>query len=86
MSERQIETYKLGDVRVVISEADRPDKVHVDCNDGSFHSEFTVRMYESKHYKRHMNQKIVKAYREAREESRPGVGQGPEPESNPGVG
>lgn len=62
---KPIESYNLGDIKVVISESDQPEKVHVDCNDGSFHSEFTVRVYEYKHYKRHMNQTILKAYREA---------------------
>ena len=69
---KPIESYHLGDIKVVISESDLPEKVHVDCNDGSFHSEFTVRVYEYKHYKRHMNQTIVKAYREAQAGEAPG--------------
>jgi len=59
---RTIESYKLGKVAVVISETDDKDRLHVDCNDGNYHSEFTVRRYEYNHYKRHMNQKITLAY------------------------
>lgn len=60
---KEIESYKLGKVQVVISEKDDyPSKLHVDCNDGSYHSEFTIRRYEYENYKRHMNQKITLAY------------------------
>ncbi len=59
---KEIESYKLGNVQVVISEAEQPNKLHVDCNDGNYHSEFTVRRYEYENYKRHMNQKITIAY------------------------
>ena len=59
-----IESYKLGDVQVEISETDHPQKLKVECNDGNYHSEFTVREYEFKNYKRHMNQRIKKAYDE----------------------
>ena len=59
---KKIESYKLGTVQVVISETDQPNKLHVDCNDGTYHSEFTVRQYEYENYKRHMNQKITLAY------------------------
>lgn len=57
-----VETYNLGKVKVVISETDNKDHLHVDCNDGNYHSEFTVRRYEYENYKRHMNQKITLAY------------------------
>lgn len=57
-----IESYKLGNIAVEISEADNPEKLKVDCNDGNYHSEFTVRKYEYKNYKRHMNQRIKNAY------------------------
>jgi len=63
-----IESYKLGDVRVEISETDHPQKLKVECNDGNYHSEFTVREYEYKNYKRHMNQRIKKAYDEQYQE------------------
>jgi hypothetical protein len=59
---KKVESYKLGNVQVVISETDQPSKLHVDCNDGTYHSEFTVRRYEYENYKRHMNQKITTAY------------------------
>lgn len=63
-----IESYKLGKVKVVITETDTPNKLHVDCNDGTYHSEFTVRKYEYENYKRHMNQKITLAYNKQYEE------------------
>lgn len=57
-----IESYKLGDIEVEISETDHPQKLKVVCNDGNYRSEFTVRKYEYKNYKRHMNQRIKTAY------------------------
>lgn len=59
---KEIESYNLGKVRVVITETKDPNRLHVDCNDGNYHSEFTVRLYEYENYKRHMNQKITTAY------------------------
>lgn len=59
-----IASYKLGDVQVEITETDNPEKLKVDCNDGNYHSEFTVRKYEYENYKRHMNQRIKNAYKE----------------------
>lgn len=61
----EIESYKLGEIRVTISETDNPERVNIDCNDGNYHSAFTVSKYEYKHYKRHLNQKITLAYRHA---------------------
>lgn len=66
--EKEIESYKLGSIQVIISETDDPNKFNVDCNDGNYHSEFTVRKYEYENYKRHMNQKISNAYRKQHEE------------------
>lgn len=60
---KEVESYKLGNIQVVITEAESNDKLHVDCNDGNFHSEFRVRRYEYENYKRHMNQKITTAYK-----------------------
>lgn len=59
---KEIESYKLGNVQVVISETEQDNKLQVDCNDGNYHSAFTVRRYEYENYKRHMNQKITIAY------------------------
>lgn len=59
----EVASYKLGNIRVKITETENPDHLHVDCNDGNFHSGFTVRVYEYENYKRHMNQKITTAYR-----------------------
>ncbi|MDX1639263.1 MAG: hypothetical protein R3281_14960 [Balneolaceae bacterium] len=59
-----IETYKLGSIRVTITESDHPKKLHVECNDGNYHSAFTIRKYEYENYKRHMNQRIKDAFKE----------------------
>lgn len=59
-----VESYKLGSIEVEISETDNPEKLKVVCNDGNYRSEFTVRKYEYKNYKRHMNQRIKNAYDE----------------------
>lgn len=59
---KTLETYKLGTIKIIISETDDPNRLKVDCNDGEYHSEFTVSRYEHQNYKRHMNQKITKAY------------------------
>jgi hypothetical protein len=67
----EVESYKLGKVRVVITETENPEKLHVDCNDGTYHSGFTVSRYEFKNYKRHMNQKITTAYRNQYEQEEP---------------
>lgn len=60
---KEVESYNLGDIRVVITQTVDPNKLSVDCNDGNYHSEFKVSRYEFKNYKRHMNQKITKAYK-----------------------
>ena len=60
---KEIESYKLGNINVVITETENPNRLHVDCNDGTYHSEFAVRVYEYENYKRHMNQKISTAYK-----------------------
>ena len=65
---KEIESYKLGNIQVIITETDNPNKFHVDCNDGTYHSEFTVRKYELDNYKRHMNQKIKNGYKAQYEE------------------
>lgn len=60
---KEVESYKLGNIQVVITQTDQKNRLHVDCNDGNYHSEFTVRQYEYEHYKRHMNKKISTAYK-----------------------
>lgn len=59
-----IESYKLGSIRVTISESEHPQKLDVECDDGTYHSSFTVRRYEYENYRRHMNQRIKDAYKE----------------------
>jgi len=63
-----IESYNLGSVHVEISETKQSDKLQVECNDGNYHSSFSVSKYEYKNYKRHMNQRISNAYKEQYEE------------------
>ncbi|PKD42706.1 hypothetical protein [Rhodohalobacter barkolensis] len=65
---KEVDSYKLGNIQVIISETDDPNKFNVDCNDGTYHSEFTVRKYEYENYKRHMNQKIKNGYKAQYEE------------------
>ncbi|MCC5941316.1 MAG: hypothetical protein JJU37_07210 [Balneolaceae bacterium] len=60
---KELDSYKLGNIRVVITEPHDPNRLHVDCNDGNYHSGFTIRVYEYENYKRHMNQKITTAYK-----------------------
>lgn len=65
---KQVASYKLGSVQVQITETDDPQKLRVQCNDGNYRSEFTIRRYEYNHYKRHMNQRITKAFNEPYDE------------------
>ncbi len=60
----EVESYKLGTIEINIVETDNPKKLKVICNDGNYRSEFTIREYEYKNYKRHMNQRIKNAYKE----------------------
>lgn len=64
----EIASYKLGAVRVRITETDHPEKLRVECNDGNYRSEFIVRKYEYNNYKRHMNQRIKNAFNEQYDE------------------
>ena len=57
-----IESYKLGKIKVTITQDDRPNKLLVQCFDGEYKSEFTVSEYEFKNYRRLMNQRITDAY------------------------
>lgn len=64
-----IDSYSLGSIKVEISEIEEhPNKLKVICNDGNYRSEFTVRKYEYKNYKRHMNQRIKNAYKDQYED------------------
>ena len=59
---QQVAAYNIGNIEVTITETDEKDKLNVDCNDGTYHAAFTVRRYEYKNYKRHMNQRIKNAF------------------------
>lgn len=61
---KKIDSYRLGDVQVTISETEKPNKLNVECFDGEYHSEFTVSEYEFKNYRRLMNQRITQAYKD----------------------
>ncbi len=61
--EKEVQNYKIGNISVVITETENPEKLKVECNDGTYRSEFTVSRYEYTYYKRHMNQKIKNAYK-----------------------
>ena len=65
---KKIDSYKLGNIDVVITESGTPGRLLVDCNDGAYHSSFTIRRFEYENYKRHMNQKITNAYKKQYEE------------------
>ncbi|MDR9415694.1 MAG: hypothetical protein RI564_05390 [Gracilimonas sp.] len=60
---KEIESYKLGKVQVTITEAEKPNRLNVECFDGEYHSEFTVSTYEFNNYRRLMNQRITQAYK-----------------------
>ena len=60
----EIDSYKIGKIAVSITETDHENKLKVVCNDGNYRSEFTIRRFEYKNYKRHMNQRIKNAYNE----------------------
>lgn len=62
MARKEIASYSLGDIKVVITETEKKDKLLVDCSDGHYHSSFTASPYEFKNYKRHMNQRIKNAF------------------------
>ena len=62
------ESYRLGKVRVEIRETDHPEKLEVECSDGTYRSVFTIREYEYQNYKRHLNQRIKNAFSEQRDE------------------
>ena len=62
---KEIDSYKLGKVEVVITETEKPNKLKVECFDGEYRSEFTVSEYEFNNYRRLMNQRITQAYKNA---------------------
>lgn len=63
-----IESYKLGNIQVTVTPADRPNKLIITCFDGELKSEFTVSEYEFTNYRRLMNQRITQAYADQRSE------------------
>jgi len=59
---KEIESYKLGKIEVVISETEKENKLLVSCFDGEYKSEFAVSRYEFENYRRLMNQRISRAF------------------------
>jgi hypothetical protein len=59
---KEIESYKIGEIKVSVTESDKPNKYLVDCNDGNYHSSFLVSEYEFKNYRRLMNIRIREAF------------------------
>lgn len=68
-----VDSYKLGDVEVVVSKSGRPGRLSVKCWDGHYRSSFEVSEYEFSYYRRHMNQKITIAYRRQHESDSEGA-------------
>lgn len=66
---KEIDSYRLGNVQVTITETDKPNKLNVECFDGEHHSEFTVSEYEFQNYRRLMNQRITLAYKNKSDET-----------------
>jgi hypothetical protein len=63
LSNTVVQTYQLGEVKVTVTETDKPNKLKVECFNGEYRSEFTVTEYEFKNYRRLMNQRITQAYK-----------------------
>jgi len=61
-TKNEIESYKLGQVQVTVSETGQENKLNIHCFNGEFKSEFTVSRYEYENYKRLMNQRISRAF------------------------
>ncbi|MFU8861193.1 MAG: hypothetical protein ACNA8K_12315 [Cyclonatronaceae bacterium] len=59
---KEIESYKLRDIRVVVTETENPQRVNIHCSDGTYQHEFTARVYEYENYRRLMNQRIVERF------------------------
>jgi hypothetical protein len=62
---KEIESYKLGDIRVVVAETGNPQRVNIHCSNGTYQHEFTARVYEYENYRRLMNQRIVERFESA---------------------
>ncbi|MEX0593511.1 MAG: hypothetical protein WD115_01950 [Balneolaceae bacterium] len=67
-NEEPLESYRIGSISVEIHTTENPKRLQVLCNDGTFQSGFTVSEYEYTFYKRHMNQKILHAYKRGHDE------------------
>ncbi len=65
---KEVDSYRLGNVRVTITETEKLNRLKVECFDGEYHSEFTVSEYEFKNYRRLMNQRITQAYSNQKED------------------
>ena len=65
----EIDSFKLGDIAVVITESNQPDKYHVSCNDDTYVCNFTIRKYEYENYNKLMKTRIKTLFRQQHGES-----------------
>lgn len=59
---KEIESYKIGKIQVVVTETEKEGRLLIDCNNGEFHSSFTASSYEFNNYRRLMNIRIREAF------------------------
>ena len=60
----EIDSFKLGDINVVITESSKPDRYDVSCHDDQFKYEFSVRHYEYENYNKLMKSSIKRVFKE----------------------
>ena len=65
----EIDSFKLGDIAVVITESNQPDKYHISCNDNTYVCNFTIRKYEYENYNKLMKTRIKTLFRQQHGES-----------------
>jgi hypothetical protein len=64
MEDAPVEHYLLGRIAVEIRPSSKPNRVDVVCDDGTYRSTFDVSTYEAAHYRRLMNQRITRAFKD----------------------
>ena len=65
----EIDSFKLGDIAVVITKSNQPDKYHISCNDDTYVCNFTIRKYEYENYNKLMKTRIKTLFRQQHGES-----------------
>jgi len=61
---KQIDGFKLGDIQVIITETDDPDKYRATCHDKHYKHEFTLNRYEYENYNKLMKNRIKEIFRQ----------------------